>query len=491
MNLLFVVNNPKDWPLEIPGVTVVPARSYLTDAQYFEDRSAKVFNLCRSYKYQSAGYYVSLLAAARGQHPLPSLSTIQDLRSPGVARLLSEDLEELMQRTLKPLQVSEFSMNIFFGRCGDSAYDTLAWNLFGIFETPLLRADFVLRDAEWQLKSIRAIGASEVQESDHEFLLAAAGDYFSGKRRRVRRRPQSRYDLAILHDPAEAEPPSDKKALERFEDAAEGLGFGVEFITKDDVGRVAEFDGLFIRETTAVNHHTFRIARRAEAEGLVVIDDSNSILKCTNKVYLAELLTRHKIPCPKTLVVHADNIDDIVPMLGLPVVLKQPDSAFSKGVTKVETEEAMRSTVKEMLAQSELIVAQGFLPTDFDWRVGIMDGRPLYVCKYFMARRHWQIVRHSTEGGEGDYGACETLAVGEAPKEVIQTALKAANLIGDGLYGVDLKEVGNQPYIIEVNDNPSIDTGYEDAVLKSALYREIMSVFLQRIEAKKRGRSPA
>ena len=143
-----------------------------------------------------------------------------------------------------------------------------------------------------------------------------------------------------------------------------------------------------------------------------------------------------------------------------------------------------------MLAQSELIVAQEFLPTDFDWRVGILDGRPLYVCKYFMARRHWQIVRHSTEGGEGDYGACETLAVGEAPKEVIQTALKAANLIGDGLYGVDLKEVGNQPYIIEVNDNPSIDTGYEDAVLKSALYREIMSVFLQRIEAKKRGRSP-
>ena len=296
------------------------------------------------------------------------------------------------------------------------------------------------------MKSIRAIGASEVQAADHEFLLAAASDYFSGKRRRVRRRPQSRYDLAILHDPAEAEPPSDKKALERFEDAAEGLGFDVEFITKDDVGRVAEFDGLFIRETTAVNHHTFRIARRAEAEGLVVIDDSNSILKCTNKVYLAELLTRHKIPCPKTLVVHADNIDDIVPMLGLPVVLKQPDSAFSKGVTKVETEEAMRTTVKEMLAQSELIVAQAFLPTDFDWRVGIIDGRPLYVCKYFMARRHWQIIRHSAEGGEGDYGACETLAVGEAPKEVIQTALKAANLIGDGLYGVDLKEVG-QPAV--------------------------------------------
>ena len=58
MNLLFVVNNPKDWELSVPGVTVVPARAYLTDAQYFEDRSARVFNLCRSYKYQSAGYYL-------------------------------------------------------------------------------------------------------------------------------------------------------------------------------------------------------------------------------------------------------------------------------------------------------------------------------------------------------------------------------------------------------------------------------------------------
>ena len=69
----------------------------------------------------------------------------------------------------------------------------------------------------------------------------------------------------------------------------------------------------------------------------------------------------------------------------------------------------------------------------------------------------------------------------------MQTALKAANLIGDGLYGVDLKQIGTQCYVIEVNDNPSIDAGYEDAVLKTALYRDIMGVFLQRVEARKRG----
>jgi glutathione synthase/RimK-type ligase-like ATP-grasp enzyme len=58
-----------------------------------------------------------------------------------------------------------------------------------------------------------------------------------------------------------------------------------ELIEKEDYGRLAEFDALFIRETTGVNHHTYRFARRAEAEGLVVVDDPQSILKCTNKVY--------------------------------------------------------------------------------------------------------------------------------------------------------------------------------------------------------------
>ena len=55
----------------------------------------------------------------------------------------------------------------------------------------------------------------------------------------------------------------------------------------------AEFDALFIRETTSVNHHTYRFASRAAAEGLVVIDDPTSIVRCSNKVYQAELFQRH------------------------------------------------------------------------------------------------------------------------------------------------------------------------------------------------------
>ena len=66
MSTLIVVNNPAKWPLHIPDVEIVAAKAYLTDPRYSELKGTKVFNLSRYYTYQSMGYYVSLLAEARG-----------------------------------------------------------------------------------------------------------------------------------------------------------------------------------------------------------------------------------------------------------------------------------------------------------------------------------------------------------------------------------------------------------------------------------------
>ena len=173
----------------------------------------------------------------------------------------------------------------------------------------MLRAHFVF-NKKWQLQNVNAISASEIPDDHRYFVAEVAKEHFSGRRATVRApRMSYRFDLAILHNPEEKTPPSDERALQRFMKAAESVGFGAELITKDDYARLAEYDALFIRETTNVNHHTYRFARRAAAEGLVVIDDPESIVKCANKVYLAELLEHHDIPMPRTLVVHRDNID--------------------------------------------------------------------------------------------------------------------------------------------------------------------------------------
>jgi glutathione synthase/RimK-type ligase-like ATP-grasp enzyme len=489
MTALIVVDNPKDWPLEIPGVAVVPARAYLTDPAYGTDHSVKVFNLCKSYRYQSLGYYVSLLAEARGHKPLPTVGTMEDLQSRNLVRLLTEDLDDLIQRLFAPIKSDTFELSIYFGRNVTSRYDALSHKLFGLLQAPLLRAYFERRRERWRLQKVRAIAGSDIPPAHQDFVVQAASDYFAGRGWRTRNRTRPRFDLAILHDPENPEPPSNARAMQKFQKAAEALGMHVEFITRADIGRLPEFDALFIRDTTYANHYTYRFSRRAQAEGLVVIDDPDSILKCNNKVYLAELLTQHRLPAPKTLMVHRDNVGDIIPTLGLPCVLKQPDSSFSRGVVKVESENELAPKVNALLSESDLVIAQEWLPTEFDWRVGILDRRVLFVAKYLFPPGHWQIVRRDAQRRMIEEGPTVAVSIGEAPTRVVRTALKAANLIGDGMYGVDVKQIGNRCYIIEVNDNPNVDAGNEDGVLKDALYREVMGVFLKRIEERKRGRT--
>jgi len=218
-----------------------------------------------------------------------------------------------------------------------------------------------------------------------------------------------------------------------------------------------------------------------------VIDDPRSIVRAANKVFQAEVLHRHGVPIPRTLIVHRDNVDRVAVELGLPCVLKQPDSAFSQGVSKVSTPDELQRALERLLDESELVVAQAFVPTEYDWRVGVLDGRPLYACRYFMAPGHWQIIK--SEGVEADFGRVETLAVEQAPKHVVRAAVRAARLIGDGLYGVDLKQYGRRCYVIEVNDNPNLDAGFEDQVLKGELYERIMTSFVERIERLKAPRA--
>jgi glutathione synthase/RimK-type ligase-like ATP-grasp enzyme len=481
MRKLIIVNNPNDWTFNVKGAEVVSARDYITDSSFFDLRDVRIFNLCRHYRYQSTGYYVSLLAEARGHKAIPSNMTMQDFKAQTIVKSISEDIEDLIQLSLHDLKTDKFTLSIYFGRNVSKKYNKIAKQLYSLFQAPLLRAQFSKQKEEWVMNSIHPISLKDIPETHLASVQESAELYFSKKRYESIKENNYRFDLAILIDEAESEPPSDKKALEQFEKAAEKAGFFVEFITKDDYAKIPEFDALFIRVTTAVNHYSYRFARRAQAEGLVVIDDPLSILRCTNKVYLSELLTKAKVPTPRTMIIHKDNRDKLLEHFELPVVLKKPDSAFSVGVVKAKTKEQLESTLDEMLSGSDLVVVQEYAPTDFDWRVGVLDRKPLYACKYHMAAGHWQIYNWTADKTDQS-GNVETFRLEDVPESVMEVALKAANLIGNGLYGVDLKEIDGQAIVIEVNDNPSIDFGYEDAVMKENLYQDVIALFLKRLE---------
>lgn len=486
--IVIVVDDLSHWAPYYPSDQVITFEDYLKKDLKPNQRT-RVINLCEDYGYLKQGYYCSLLAEARGHHVIPTIRFLNDVSSPSLYQINMGGLAPILEKLAKSQpEKTEISAKSYFGIVEEEWLKPIARILFERFPCPIL--SFNIRYTQrWEIVEIGA--QSHVELTDEEQTsFANALDYFSRKIWREKKpKKTARYDIAILANPEEPFPPSTPSALNKFVAAGKALDVDVEIISPSDYMRIPEFDALFIRETTSIDHHTYRFAKKAESEGLVVIDDSNSILRCTNKVYLAKLFETHNIPTPKTHILHKGNSSQLlkaVEDLGLPLVLKIPDGSFSRGVDKVKTIEDLEKQAAALFEQSSLLLAQEFLYTDFDWRIGVLNNKPLFACRYYMVKNHWQIYRHS-ENKKTSSGGFDTLPTYEVPKAIIQAALKATKPIGNGLYGVDVKESKGKGYVIEVNDNPNVDSGVEDKYLGKELYVQIIQDLVSRIEAKRHG----
>ena len=193
-------------------------------------------------------------------------------------------------------------------------------------------------------------------------------------------------------------------------------------------------------------------------------------------------MTVNSVPVPETVVIAGKaDLEEAARRLGFPLVLKIPDSAFSRGVKKADNAAELKALADKWLEDSDLLIAQKFMPTDFDWRVGVLGGEPLFAVQYLMAKKHWQIVNHD-KGGKPIEGGFKAFTLAEAPAEVVETAVRAARCIGDGLYGVDLKQTPQGVVVIEVNDNPNLEHGVEDAAEKEAVWIRLTQWFIDRLE---------
>jgi glutathione synthase/RimK-type ligase-like ATP-grasp enzyme len=480
-----VVDNLKVWEPYYPSERIISFSDYLSLTPASGER-IRIINLCEDYDYLREGYYCSLLAEARGHHVIPSIRVLNDISQPLLYQLQLSRISSHLDKLLKSrVNEGEIHVKSYFGNVADPDFKLLARQLFEKFACPIL--SFTLRyNNRWEITAIDAVQHHELNDNE-QTEFAEALDHFSSKIwREPRQHKPARYDIAILINPEEKLPPSDKQAINKFIKAGKGMGVNVETITPSDYIRLQEYDALFIRETTAIDHHTYRFAKKAESEGMVVIDDPTSIMRCTNKIYLAKLFETHKVPTPKTLILqkgHPEQLDSVADELGFPLILKIPDGSFSRGVVKVDNQDEFRTQTEALFDQSSLLLAQAYMYTQYDWRIGILNNKPLYACRYYMVKSHWQIYSHA--GNSVKSGGFDTLPTFEVPKAVLQAAVKATKPIGDGLYGVDVKESDGKGYVIEVNDNPSLDSGVEDLYLGNELYNLILENLVERIEKRK------
>lgn len=480
LNTLFVVDD--SLPLSEQGLAAISFDSYLKEYPKLNEPKLRIINLCDTSRYLSQGYYCSLLAEARNHQVLPDVRTINELRNGGATIWLeSVQLGKRLAQATSPVDVL-----ICMGEVEDERFRKLANAVYHSYTSPLLLAT-LHPEKDGARVHVQRLSLSQLNDQQRGFCEQILVDYSQKNWRSKNEGKKFRWDMAILVNPDEKVPPSDKGAIARFIKAGEKLGVRARTITSADFSQLSQFDALFIRETTAIDHYTYRFATEAERLGLVVMDDPSSILRCCNKVFLHDAFSYKKVPSLRSHIVTElgdETVEQLEQSLSYPMVLKMPEGSFSKGVYKVSSREELVKVGSEVLQESALLLAQRYLFTEYDWRIGVLNGRALYACRYYMAKNHWQIYNHGSK--RFFTGGFDALPTFEVPSPVLKAAMKAASVVGNGLYGIDIKEEGGRAYVLEVNDNPSIDHGVEDAYLGEELYMQVMAEFLRRLESRGR-----
>ncbi len=290
--------------------------------------------------------------------------------------------------------------------------------------------------------------------------------------------PMSR--LGIFVDRKTLSSAEQLNALIRCRDAAEEMGHGAEFIFPVDMRKIPQMDGLFIRARTDPMNVTYVAARMAEFAEIPVIDDPASIQICSDKVHMYSRLMQHGVEMPRTLFLSYRELNpararEIFCELGSPVIVKEPSTSFSLRVEKVQDPAALLQVARRYFKLSDWIVAQEFVESTYDWRVGVLGGKFLYACKYIIPSQTFKI--QDSVNGHVVYCGVQSVPPDMIPGDVRDLGVRAGQAIGDGLYGVDIKDGRGGPCVIEVNDNPSLEGGEDTAY--PGVYREIVHTLLE------------
>ncbi len=290
------------------ALTVLTFQDYLAEFPKLNEPKTRVINLCDTSRYLSEGYYCSLLAQARSHSVLPSVNTINDLR---MAEEKSIDRIVFSMSVAKDdTALTDEPLLVLFGEVKDQRFKRLARQAFEKYPCPVLLLTPTVTHTKASTKasgkvqlegvaSVQAKAFNELNDKQQARFVEQLIAYTKIQWRASKASKKARWDMAILVNPEESTPPSDEKAIKNFVRAAEKAGFRADVVSRLSHEELGHYDALFIRETTAIDHHTYRLARAAEREGIVVMDDTQSILRCCNKVFLQDAFAYQKVPSSK------------------------------------------------------------------------------------------------------------------------------------------------------------------------------------------------
>ncbi|OGV36197.1 MAG: hypothetical protein A2020_12395 [Lentisphaerae bacterium GWF2_45_14] len=199
------------------------------------------------------------------------------------------------------------------------------------------------------------------------------------------------------------------------------------------------------------DHHYNALALMLEMEKLNIpcVNPQNAVLAANDKFLSCQILSRAKLPFPKTILVNGEeSIPAIKDTIGFPAVLKILTGAKGSGVIMVKTEEECRSILQLLhaTAPGTNMIAQEFIKESSgkDLRVIVVDGKAI-ACMCRKAHSSDFRANFSLGGSVEDYPMTE---------EIKTLGIKAAEALGLRVAGVDLLFTAKGFTICEINASP-------------------------------------
>ena len=260
------------------------------------------------------------------------------------------------------------------------------------------------------------------------------------------------------------------------------MGHDVDFIFPVDINKIPKMDALFIRARTDPMNVTYVAARMA-----AVPRDPGDRRPGLDPDLLGQ--DQHVFPPDEK---ERRDPEDGLPLkershrsngstrlfdeLGTPLIVKEPSTSFSLRVEKVNDIAGFFQVARRFIHLSDWIVVQQYIESKYDWRVGVLDGELLYACKYTIPSVTFKI--QASVNGHIVYCGVESVPENAIPPHVVRLGIDAGNAVGNGLYGVDIKNNNGDAYVIEVNDNPSLESG-EDGNYPDVYEKIVTCLFTQ------------
>ncbi|GAA4102969.1 30S ribosomal protein S6--L-glutamate ligase [Zhongshania borealis] len=224
--------------------------------------------------------------------------------------------------------------------------------------------------------------------------------------------------------------------------------------------RLEGFDAIIPRIGASITPYGLAVIRQFEMLGTYSLTESVALGRSRDKLRALQLLSRKNVGMPVSSFAHdVHNTKELIKLVGgAPVVVKLLEGTQGRGVVLAETAKAAESVIdafRELKAD--------FLVQEFIKEAGGADVRCLVIGKKVVAAMQRTAASGEFRSNLHRGGTAELTRL--TPSERA-TAVKAAQIMGLNVAGVDILRSSRGPLVMEVNSSPGLE-GIETASKKN------------------------